>query len=314
MFLDRFQRALSTFDPAAHRWAVIPLRNPHGPITQRRPSSHPTDAVGKQSLSLASWNVHGSRSNGVTCSKLIINHILQGPPFPDIIHLQEVTDDIRQSLLQDPRVRSEYLTTDAEDDMSFKGRPFATMTLLSNKRFGSPLGAADEDEGLGRKRLGLDNVFRMQLPCRYQRDALCVDIVSPAAPGAVFRLLNIHLDPSDALYRRYLQMRHLAGLLSEPGSSGGIIAGDFSATLPEGPGFVDTWGHLVGWGTRQETTSPDGRGATSAGVGGELQAGKLDRVATLNLKPDEIEILQPCFIASNKSWSDDYGLRCSFTI
>ncbi|KAF5329598.1 hypothetical protein D9619_009381 [Psilocybe cf. subviscida] len=112
--------------------------------------------------------------------------------------------------------------------------------------------ATDEDEG-GRK-LGLDNVFRTELPCRYQRDALCVDIVSPAAPGAEFRLLNIHLDSSDSRYKRYLQMRHLAGLLSEPRSSGGIIAGDCNTMLPEGHGFVDKRRHLDGWVTLQETT------------------------------------------------------------
>jgi hypothetical protein len=39
----------------------------------------------------------------------------------------------------------------------------------------------------------LDSVFRMKLPSRYRRDALCVDIAAPAASGAVFRLLNMHL-------------------------------------------------------------------------------------------------------------------------
>ena len=70
----------------------------------------------------------------VARSQLILDHILKGPKFPDIILLQKVASSVRQSLLSDPRVRSSFLTTDAEDDTSFKGVPFATMTLLSVAR------------------------------------------------------------------------------------------------------------------------------------------------------------------------------------
>jgi tyrosyl-DNA phosphodiesterase 2 len=84
MFLNRLHRALSAFDHATHRWAAIPLRNPHDPITQKRPSSHPADAIGKQSLSLTSWNIQASQSGPVARSKLILDHILKGPKFSDI--------------------------------------------------------------------------------------------------------------------------------------------------------------------------------------------------------------------------------------
>ena len=77
--------------------------------------------------------------------------------FSDIIYLQK--------LLPEPDNLSstipEYtLTTDAEDDTSFKRRPFATMTLLSSKCFGSTL-LDEESEGGGK--LMLDGVFRMEL-------------------------------------------------------------------------------------------------------------------------------------------------------
>jgi tyrosyl-DNA phosphodiesterase 2 len=140
MFLNRLHRALSSFNHVTHRWAAIPLRDPHHPITQT-PSSH---AIGKQSLSLTSWNI---QAWPVARSKLILDHILKGPKSSDIIHLQEVASSVRQSLLDDPRVRSGFLTTDAEDATSFKRRP-ATMTLLSTKRFGSPL-LDEEGEGGG---------------------------------------------------------------------------------------------------------------------------------------------------------------------
>ena len=186
MFLhrNRLGRALSAFDHASHRWAAIPLCDPHDPITQRPSSSRPADthAVGKQMLSLISWNIQASRSKPVARSELILDHIFEEPKFPDIILLQEVASSVRESLLSDSRVRSSFLTTDAVDDTSFKGVPFATMTLLSSKRFVSPLLAKEEeceDEGEGGSKIVLDSVFRMELPSRYQRDALCVNIAAP---------------------------------------------------------------------------------------------------------------------------------------
>ena len=129
MFLNRNRvgRALSAFDHASHRWAAIPLHDQHDPLTQRS-SSRPADAhtVGKQTLSLTSWNIHASQSRPAARSERILDHILKGPTFPDIIFLQEVALNARQSLLSDPRVRSSFLTTDAEDDRSFKGVPFTT--------------------------------------------------------------------------------------------------------------------------------------------------------------------------------------------
>ena len=320
MFLDRIRvgRALSAFDRASHRWAAIPLHDPHDPITQR-PSSRPADAhaVGKQTLSLTSWNIQASKPRSVARSKLILDHIFKGPKFPDIILLQEVTSSARQSLLSDPRVRSNFLTTDAQDDTSFKGVPFATMTLLSSKRFGSPLLAEEKGEGEGGSKMVLDSVFRTQLPSRYERDALCVNIAAPAAPGQVLRLFNVHLDSLDSQFRRALQMHVLAGLLREPGCSGGIIAGDFNAILPEDHALVDKHELVDAWvALHGSTTGPDG-GATW-GVGVELEDGlkprRLDKVVMLGLQPDEIEVLQPGLIDAYTPLSDHCGLRCTFTI
>ncbi|KAH8989235.1 Endonuclease/exonuclease/phosphatase [Lactarius akahatsu] len=285
MFLNRLHRTLSAFDHATHHWAAIPLHNAHDPITQKRPSA---DTIGKQSLSLTSWNIQASQSGSVARSKLILDHILKGPKFSDIILLQE-------------------------DDTSFKGLPFATMTFLSSQRFGSPLLAV---EGEGGEKLMLDNVFRMELPSRYKRDALCVDIAAPAAPGAVLRLLNVHLDSLDSYIRRVLQMQVLAGVLREPRSSGGIIAGDFNAILPEDHRLVDKFELLDAWVALHGSMRPDGGATWGVGVElkGGLKAGRLDKVAMLGLKPDEIEVLQPGLIEPDRPWSDHCGLRCTFTI
>jgi len=311
MFLNRLHRTLSSFNHVTQRWAAIPLRDPHHPVAQR-PSSHPADAVGKQSLSLTSWNIQASQSEPVARSKLIIDHILKGPKSPDIIHLQEVASSARQSLLDDPRVRSGFLTTDAEDDTSFKRLPFATMTLLSSRRFGSPL--LDEEGERGGMQM-LDGVFRMGLPSRYRRDALCVDIAAPSASGTVLRLLNVHLDSLDSHFRRALQMWALAGLLREPRCRGGIIAGDFNAILPEDHRLVDKHELLDAWVALHGSTGSDG---ATWGVGveleGELKAGRLDKVVMSGLRPDEIEVLQPGLIQPDRPWSDHCGLRCTFTI
>ncbi|KAF8869813.1 hypothetical protein CPB84DRAFT_1855992 [Gymnopilus junonius] len=268
----RLGRDLSVFDHAGRRWAAIPLR-PHAPSTHGPSSTRPADrhTIGKQ-LSLTSWNIQASRPKLVERSELILDHILKGPKSSDIIFLQEVAPSVRQSLLDDPRVRSSFLTTDAEDDAAFKGVPFATMTLLSNERFVSPLLLTEMDEGEseskgegegeGGSKMALDSVFRMTLPSRYERDALCVNIRDPATPGAVMRLLNVHLDSLDSWFRRALQMHLLDDLLREDGCSGGIIAGDFNAihanddTLVDKHGLVDAWVALP-----RSRTGPDG-GAT----------------------------------------------------
>ena len=318
MFLNRGRqsRALSAFDHASRLWSAIPLRNSYDPIIQR-PSSRPgnTHAVYKQTLSLTSWNIQAYLSRRVARTQLILDHILKGPKFPDIIFLQEVSSSIRHVLLNDPRIRSSFLTTDAEDDSSFKVVPFGTMTLLSSKRFGSPL-LAEEEEGKETSKMVLDSVFRMQLTSRYKRNALCVNIAAPGVPGSILRLLNVHLDPFDSQFIRFLQMDVLAGLLREPGCSGGIIAGDFNAVYPRdhklidehelvdawvalhGPDGGTTWGH---WGVPVE-------------IEDEFEPGRLDKVVMLGLQPDEIEVLQPGLIGACTHWSEHCGLHCTFTI
>ncbi|TFK62850.1 hypothetical protein BDN72DRAFT_964296 [Pluteus cervinus] len=271
MFLHgpRVARALSAFEHPSRRWAAIPLRDPHDSITQRPSSPRRADvhAVGKQTLSLTTWNIQASGfpSEEVARSELILDHILKGPKFPDIIHFQEVSSSVRKSLLSNPRVRSSFLTTDAEDDKYFKDVPFATMTLLSSKRFGSPLLDEEEEKGEGEEgsKMVVDSVFRTKYTSRYNRGALCVNIATPAAPGQVLRLLNVHFDSFDSQFRRTLQLVVLNDILREPGCSGGVIAGDFNAILPSDHALVDKHKLVDAWvvlhGCRRRT-----RGRTQA--------------------------------------------------
>jgi tyrosyl-DNA phosphodiesterase 2 len=193
--------------------------------------------------------------------------------------------------------------------------------MLSSKRFGSPL-VAEEVEGGGKEggdvkgggKLMLDRVFRMELPSRYGRDALCLDVANAATPDAVVRLLNVHLDSLDSHFRRVLEMHVLANLLREPRCSGGIIAGDFNAIYPEDHMLVDEHELLDAWVALHGSTRPDG---ATWGVGveleGKLKAGRLDKVIMLGLKPVEIEVLQPGLLAVDRPWSDHCGLRCKFS-
>lgn len=308
---ERVSRAVSAFDHANRRWAVIPLRNSHDPFTQRPSCSRPADVhvVGKQTLSLTSWNIQAAWSRPAARSEFILDHIFKGPKFLDIVFLQRVTSSVRESLLSDPRVQSSFLTTDAEDATSCADVPFASMTLLSSKRFGSPSFA--QEEGQGGYKIALDSVFRMGLVSRHKpRDALCVNIASPAAPGKILRLLNVHLEPLDGEFRRSLQMSVLAGLLREAGCSGGIIAGDSNAVLPEDHALVDRHKLADVWVALHGTL-----GGHTWGVGvepqGGLKPGRLDKVVMLGLQPEEIEILRP---APYQPWRDHCGLRCTFSI
>jgi tyrosyl-DNA phosphodiesterase 2 len=118
-------------------------------------------------------------------------------------------------------------------------------------------------------------------------------------------------------------MEILAGVLCEPGCGGGIIAGDFNAISPEGDGLVDKNKLVDAWVALHGRAGPDG---ATWGVGVErrdgLGPGRLDKVAMLGLKAEEMEVLRPGLIEVPRPgekpveipWSDHCGLRCTFTI
>jgi tyrosyl-DNA phosphodiesterase 2 len=292
-------------------WAPVYSRNAQSQVTQR--------------LSLISWNIDASSSRAISRAKLILDHILEGPKSPDIIFLQEVTPNVRASLLDDARVRAAFLVTEAEDQTSFEEVPFATMTLLSSTRYASSLDLQKEGDVIeGGEKLMFGRVFRMTLPSKYGRDALCVDIIPPTAPGAVFRLINVHLDSlAGTLHYRAQQMKILANVLRELGCGGGIIAGDFNAISPDDDGLVDENKLVDAWVALHGRADPDG---ATWGVGVErrdgLGPGRLDKVAMMGLEAREMEVLRPGLIEvprpGEKSveipWSDHCGLRCTFTI
>ena len=319
MVTNRLMRTLSAFNPSTRMWTPIPSRNAQSQVAQR-PSltSRKIDTSWMQSLSLVSWNIDAFSSRPVARAKLILSHILEGPKSPDIIFLQEVTPNVRAALLEDARA---FLVTDAEDQTSFEGVPFATMTLLSSARFASGAESQEEGDGIeGGRKFTLGCVSRVTLPSKYGRDGLCVDIIPPtAAPGTVFRLINVHLDSLwYTLPFRAQQMKILADVLREPGCSGGIIAGDFNAISPEDGGLVDKNDLVDAWVALHGRAGP--RGGTWGRDG--LGPGRLDKVAMMGLKAEEMDVIRPGRIevprpggeSDENLWSDHCGLRCTFTV
>lgn len=307
MASNRIWRALSAFKTSTRRWT---------PIAQSTITAAP------QRLALTSWNIDAFSSRPISRAKLILGHILEAPRPSDIVFLQEVTRDVRVALLQDSRVRTAFLATDAEDETAFENVPFATMTLLSNARFASGLEPPQEPStGVdGRDKIMLGRVSRMPLPSKYRRDALCVEVVRPGVPGTILRLINVHLDSlwGTQLYRTQ-QLEILSAVLREPGCDGGIIAGDFNAISREDDALVDKNGLVDAWVALRGSADPDGG---TWGVGVVRRPGRLDKVAMVGLEAEEIEVLRPGVIEVPRPgeesleipWSDHCGLRCTFTI
>ncbi|KAI0252175.1 Endonuclease/exonuclease/phosphatase [Lactifluus subvellereus] len=278
MVTSRRLRTLSAFDRSARTWRPIPSRTAQSQVAQRlSPTSRNIDTSRTQRLSLLPWNIDAFSSRPVSRANLILSHLLDGPKSPDIIFLQEVTPDVRASLLDNPRVRAALLVTDTGDQTSVEGVPFATMTLLSSARFASDLDS--QEEGGSIKGGG-----KFMLGC-VSRGWADVGIIPPTAPGTVFRLVNVHLDSlRDTLPYRAQQIKLLADVVREPGcGGGGIIAGDFNAISPKDEGLVDENDLVDAWVALHERAGP---GGATWGVG------------------ESVEI----------PWSDHYGLRCTFTI
>ncbi|KAJ3497278.1 hypothetical protein NLJ89_g10368 [Agrocybe chaxingu] len=91
---------LSAFDPAARRWTALPLRQHPASILRPSPPRPANGRTVREQLSLTSWNIYASPFKRVERSQLILDRIL-GPKSSDIIFLQEVASDVRQSVLDD---------------------------------------------------------------------------------------------------------------------------------------------------------------------------------------------------------------------
>ena len=312
------QRSLSIFEPYSQLWL---------PVSSRcAPSQVKEQHALKSSVSLITQNLNAFSSRPIARAKQLLCGILKESKGPDIIFLQEVTPDVRASILGNPKVREAFLVSDAEDQTSFEEVPFANMTLLSNKRFAFNLESQKDGNGVERgEKFMLGPVSRVKLPSKYGRCALSVDIIPPSTPTTTCRLINVHLDSlGGTLPYRTEQMEILANLLREPGCSGGLIAGDFNAISPEDHALLDKNGLVDAWVALHGKERLDG---ATWGVEGMkrhdgLEPGRLDKAAMLGVEAKDMEILRPGLIevpkpSENSDYipcSDHCGLRLSFTV
>ncbi|KAG2034107.1 hypothetical protein BDR03DRAFT_870796, partial [Suillus americanus] len=310
-------RTFSAFKSSNRLWAPISSRCAANQVTQQLALT--------SRLSLITQNFDAFSSRPVTRANLLLGGILEESKRPDIIFLQEVTSNVRTSILGNPKVREAFLVTDAEDQTSFEGVPFADMSLLSSKRFAFDLELQKEEDGVERgEKFMLGPVSRVKLPSKYGRCALSVDIIPPSTPSTTCRLVNVHLDSlGDTLHYRTEQMEILANLLREPECGGGLIAGDFNAISIEDHALLDKNGLVGAWVALYGKKGLDG---ATWGVGVErrdgLGPGRLDKVAMSGVDAKNMEILRPGLSEVPKPGEDSdyipcrhhYGLRLSFTV
>ncbi|KAL2752703.1 hypothetical protein ACRALDRAFT_1077862 [Sodiomyces alcalophilus JCM 7366] len=313
------------------RYLVAQKQQPRPPRYLPQVSSpHPRQPQ-KQSLTLVTWNVNAARLCPRARIAALLSHILALTPAADVIFLQEVSRLALSVIMEDPRIRACWFSTDV-DDTHWSSQPFATVTLLSRTRF-----HRHPDHVLDGSCMVLGRVWRIKYPSRYDRDALCCDVhvVPPLGndggsrkASACIRLVNVHLDslairPS----HRPAQLAAVASAVRDAGC--GVVAGDFNPVLPEDQtlvadnGLVDAWVQMRGQ-THGYTWGADG--------GTRHGPRRLDKVAMTGLDVEAIDVLHPGVVSSRPMgwshrgdnsesqasppvvpWSDHSGLRCTFS-
>ncbi|EPE30272.1 DNase I-like protein [Glarea lozoyensis ATCC 20868] len=275
---------------------------------------------------IVTWNIDATSTLPESRISAIISHILGLGPKVDVILLQEVSRAALAFLLSDSRIQDGWFSSEA-GDTSWEGQSFASLTLMSRSRF-----AYTKDKSISSMgRLVLGPVWRVKYPSRFGRDALCCDIFINSSR---IRLVNVHLDslpiqPS----QRPRQIAIVASLLRSAGC--GLVAGDFNPVLP-GDERLTQENHLVDvW----DELRPEESGFTWGVDGTEpFPPNRMDKIATLGLKAQSIDVMHPGFVSKTKGigetkgeesvatrkrdqesedvvpWSDHSGLKSSFRI
>lgn len=319
------------FDSCSNKWASF---DPERVMTNksdtglRRETALPAH---QRRLVLVTWNVDAGSPASERRISAIISHIQTLFPAVDVLLLQEVSHQALAALLETPWIRDNWFCSEA-DTSNWGKQPFASMALVSKLCCGT-LDCADGKAILG-------PAWRVKLPSRFGRDALCFDILVPSGnrkssePGkhTRVRLVNVHLDslpiqPS----LRPRQFSIINSYLTVAGR--GLIAGDFNSVLPEDNILVYK-NNLVDLWTQLHPTSP----GFTWGVDGKQRfpPNRLDKVAALGLEAHEIAVISPGIIRDQTkrnqlqqpktsqeqmttqdlplAWSDHHGLICSLSL
>ncbi|KAK2734448.1 hypothetical protein FQN57_001683 [Myotisia sp. PD_48] len=236
-------------------------------------------------LVLVTWNIDSATPAPETRISAIISHIKSLTPPVDIIFLQEVSRPALLELLTIPWVRDNWFSSEA-DTTQWGKQSFASVTLLSRVRFGYPNYASNK--------ITLGPVWRVKYASRFERNALCCDILLPTSSHPLMnqgriRLVNVHLDslPINPSLRPR-QLSTAASFLHATGR--GLVAGDFNPVLPEDDGLINTNGLTDAW-----VELRSGEPGFTWGVDGEqpFPPNRLDRIAITGLRAHDIRVIPP---------------------
>lgn len=305
-------------------WHVFNTTTSKWEIVQPDLSQTSTPTPQEPNLRLLTWNIDAFGEKPESRLEAIlfkVRQMLKDGNGPDIIFLQEVSKKALSHLLQEDWVREDWISSEA-DETNWSGVQFATMTLLSRPRFtpiSNPSPGTTPNSAWG---FSLGPVWRVKYPSRFQRDALCCDVLWDRTTR--IRLVNVHLDSLPIQPNlRPQQVSIGADLLRAAGGGGGggrgLIAGDWNpvaegdADLVRENGLVDAWEQLCP-GEDGFTWGLDGKGEP-------FPPGRLDKVAVLGLRVKDVEVVHPgildtgtdCESDTGVPWSDHSGLICSFT-
>ncbi|KAL1801092.1 hypothetical protein ACET3X_001434 [Alternaria dauci] len=264
------------------------------------------------SFRLVSWNVNADAPLPKARMSALLRAI-ENSSAANVVFLQEVSREALTALLEESWIQQNWYMSDV-DASTFGNQKFINITLVSKLW-------VNTDSIL------LGAIWRVSLPSRFGRDALCCDLIlnssnkHTSGRGSLrIRLINAHLDslPINPSLRPH-QLSICASYLSAAGR--GIIAGDFNPVLPGDDDLVRTNGLTDAW-TRLR---PNDLGHTW-GVYGEqsFPPNRLDKIALLNLTPSGVGILETSEMGScggkasagvkdmtsKAHFSDHFGLWC----
>lgn len=311
------------FDSFSNRW--VPFHWPHEITQEEHSASADVGPAQGSRLVLVTWNVDATASGSEARISAIISHLQNSVPLVDVIFLQEVSRPALTTLLAIPWLRDHWYSSET-DTINWGTQSFASMTLVSRLRLGDIGRAADK--------VALGPIWRVKYPSRFERDALCCDVLLTSSGSlSRVRLINVHLDslpiqPS----LRPLQLSVVASYLRAAGR--GLVAGDFNSVLPEDDTLISTNCLIDIWAELH----PNEAGFTWGFDGKQpFPLNRLDKVAIVGLKAYDIQVIQPGMCVSTSSqereqqalllkqeqekrddhssmlwWSDHSGLLCSF--
>ncbi|KAF8806957.1 hypothetical protein BYT27DRAFT_7100795 [Phlegmacium glaucopus] len=253
------------FRPSKNTWKHVVtygLQNDLPPEEKKPPCSQ---------IRIITWNIdfqtECAEERLTTCLRHIEKDVLKckagEAPEPCCILLQEVLGTAIQHLLRDPWVRNCFVVAPYSSAKWPKGAFYGTVTLVSRS-----LTIAE------------CHILHYGLT-RMERTSLCVKLrlnyPAPSRETAIICVVNTHLEslPEGAVWRPH-QLEMCSRFLRLGGMTGGVIAGDMNAIMPEDEGMEKEVGLRDAW---RKGTGESGKtwGYQGQNAGG-FPCGRLDRV------------------------------------